>query len=51
MIELFKDDHIIIRGCHIRALSPMWWAVRIGQGVIGAALAYTLVFLMAVIGG
>lgn len=31
MVKMMRNDHIKLKKGYIRGLSPLWWAVRLGQ--------------------
>lgn len=45
-IEMFKDDYKHIGKYVIRPFSIAWWAINIGQGLLGAFGFYVFYLLM-----
>jgi hypothetical protein len=44
MMEFFRNDHLRVgKTKRIRALSPLWFAVRIGQALISILISYVFI--------
>jgi hypothetical protein len=42
-VEIFKDDNIkVFKSWRIRALSPLWWIVRVTQVCAGFVCFYAI---------
>jgi hypothetical protein len=52
MKEMFRNDHIKVgKTRRIRALSPLWFAVRIGQALISILVSYIFVISLWILLG
>ena len=49
MREIIKQDYIpLMHGTVVRPLSPLWFIIRIGQGIIGA-IAIIMILRIAIL--
>ena len=47
----FKNDHIYFKKGYVRAFSPLWWIIRVGQCALGVGMAYVFYCLMWLVMG
>ena len=45
-IEMFKDDYKYVGKYVVKPFSFAWWAINIGQGLLGAVGFYVFYILM-----
>lgn len=50
-IDIIRHDHIYTKNGKIRALSPLWWVIRVLQAAFTIACLWSLYILMWIVLG
>lgn len=43
-LEMFQDKGIKLGKYRVKSFSPLWWVIRLSQGMIGLAIFWLMTF-------